>query len=550
VNVINYNQLAWTLTNRQICDLELILNGGFAPLEGFLNKEDYENVLKNKRLENGSLWPIPVTLDVTEKFADNIGNEEEIILKDKEGFSIAILTVADIWIPDFERESILVYGTNDPLHPAVNYLVNKSNKVYIGGKVSSLNSPIHHDYSSLRHTPFQLKQIFKNKSWNKIIAFQTRNPLHKAHIEMTKKAIKKIDAKLLIHPTVGLTKPGDVDHFTRVRCYKHALKMYQDNTTQLSLIPLAMRMGGPREALWHALIRKNYGCTHFIVGRDHAGPGLDSNGKPFYQPLEAQELIIKHESEIGLKMIPFNFMVYVPKKRTYLSIDKVKKDEKYESLSGTDLRNILDKGKPIPEWFTYKEIADELKLTRPPLHMRGFTIFFTGLSGSGKSTLANGLVIKLMEKSRRPVSLLDGDIVRTNLSSELGFSKEHRSLNVKRIGYVASEITKNGGIAICAPIAPYKSDRDYNRDLISDFGGYVEIYVNTPLEECEARDAKGLYKKAREGIIPEFTGISDPYEVPKNPEIVINSSNIDPKVLVDEIFSKIEDMGFIKPMEK
>ena len=550
MNINGYKQISWTLSSRQICDLEMILNGGFKPLEGFLNKEDYESVLKNMRLKNGILWPIPVTLDVTEKFAESIKNEEKITLKDKEGFSLAILTIDDIWCPDFKLESISVYGTYDLVHPAVDYLLNRSNKVYVGGKISFLRSPIHHDYTSLRHTPAQLKKVFKNKSWERVIAFQTRNPLHKAHIEMTKKALNEFDAKLLIHPTVGLTKPGDVDHFTRVRCYQHAMNKYENGMAILSLIPLAMRMGGPREALWHALIRKNYGCTHLIVGRDHAGPGLDSNDKPFYEPLEAQELIIKYESEIGLKMIPFNFMVYVPSKRSYISINDLKNDEKFESLSGTDLRNLLNKGKEVPEWFTYQEIANELKLSIPPLHERGFTIFFTGLSGSGKSTLANGLVIKLMEESHRPVSLLDGDIVRTNLSSELGFSKKHRSINVKRIGYVASEITKNGGVAICAPIAPYKSDRAYNRNLITGFGGYIEVYVNTSLEKCEERDVKGLYKKAREGTLSEFTGISDPYEEPTKPEIIIDSSNIDPKILVNEIYSKIRDMGYIKPVKK
>ncbi len=548
MNIIKAKQISWTLSSRQICDLELILNGGFAPLEGFLNKSDYENVLKNMRLKNGSLWPIPITLDVTENFSNSLKSEETIILKDKEGFSLASLSIEDIWVPDFEMEANLVYGTNDLLHPAVKYLTNNSNKVYVGGKVNFLKSPIHHDYLSYRHTPSQLKQIFQNKSWDKVIAFQTRNPLHKAHIEMTKKAINEIGAKLLIHPTVGPTKPGDVDHFTRVRCYQHAMKMYQKDTAYLSLIPLAMRMGGPREALWHALIRKNYGCTHLIVGRDHAGPGLDSNKKPFYHPLEAQELIIKYEPEIGLKMIPFNFMVYVPQKKSYSSINELAKDEEYESLSGTGLRNLLDDGKPIPEWFTYKEIADELKLSRPPLHKRGLTVFFTGLSGSGKSTLANGLVIKLMEEGSRPVSLLDGDIVRTNLSSELGFSKEHRSINVRRIGYVASEITKNGGIAICAPIAPYISDRTYNKDIITKYGGvYIEVYVSTSLEKCEERDVKGLYKKAREGIISEFTGISDPYEIPINPDITINSSKISPEKLVNEIYLKIVEMGYVKP---
>lgn len=541
------NYPSWTLSSRQICDLEMILNGGFTPLEGFHNKEDYESVLKNMRLKNSTLWPIPVTLDVSKKFADSIKNEEKVLLKDKEGFSLAVMTINDIWEPDFKKESELVYGTKDASHPSVNYLLYKSHKYYIGGKVDLIRMPMHYDNNDLRHSPAELKKIFKNNSWNKIIAFQTRNPLHKAHIEMTKRALKELNAKLLIHPTVGQTKPGDVDHFTRVRCYKHAMKKYDENMSLLSLIPLAMRMGGPREALWHAIIRKNYGCTHLIVGRDHAGPGLDSNGEPFYGPLDAQKLIKKYENEIGIKMIPFNFMVYLPEKRCYESIEKIKQGDKFETISGTDLRKILEQGKKLPQWFTYPEIAEELRLSKPPLHERGFTVFFTGLSGSGKSTIANGLVMKLMEEGNRPVTLLDGDIVRTNLSSELGFSKEHRSINVKRIGYVASEITKNKGVAVCAPIAPYEIDRLYNRSLINSHGGYIEVFVSTSLEKCEERDAKGLYKKARKGIIPEFTGVSDPYEKPKKPEISINSSDIDPKVLVEKVYSKIKEMGFIKP---
>ena len=548
---INKNEYrSWTLTGRQICDLELILNGGFKPLDGFLNKDDYESVLDNMRLKNGSLWPIPINLDVSEEFAKYLKTNQKIILKDKEGFSLAMMTIKDIWVPNFEKESELVYGTNDSIHPAVNYLLYKSNGVYVGGDVSQIRMPYHYDNTDLRHSPDELKRFFKSKKWNKIIAFQTRNPLHRAHIEMTKRAVKKLNAKLLIHPTVGVTKPGDVDHFTRVRCYKHALKKYDKNTSLLSLIPLAMRMGGPREALWHALIRKNYGCTHLIVGRDHAGPGLDSNGKSFYSPLDSQKLIKKYESEIGLEMIPFNFMVYQLEKKSYVPIDELKKGEKFETISGTDLRKTLDQGKKIPEWFTYPEISKELELSSPPLIRRGFTVFFTGLSGSGKSTIANGLVMKLMEEGSRPVSILDGDVIRTHLSSELGFSKEHRSLNVRRIGYVASEITKNKGVAICAPIAPYEIDRSYNRNLISQFGGYIEVYVNTSLEICEERDVKGLYQKAREGIIPEFTGISDPYEEPTNPELIINSSQINPQILIDEIYLKIIEMGYIKLIEE
>lgn len=540
---INYS--SWQLSNKQICDLELLLNGGFSPLNGFMGKADYDSVLSSMRLHDGSLWPIPINLDVTEKFADKLEVGNKITLKDKEGFALAILKISDIWSPNFKEEASAVYGTEDESHPAVNYLYNFSNKIYIGGSLEGISLPRHYDYLNERHTPDQLKSIFAEKGWDKIVAFQTRNPLHKAHVEMTKRAVEELDAKLLIHPVVGMTKPGDVDHYTRVRCYKHALKKYEPDSSVLSLLPLAMRMGGPREAVWHALIRKNYGCTHLIVGRDHAGPGNGKNGKPFYGPYDAQQLLIEYKDEIGIEVVPFKFMVYLPKEDRYEAIDSIRKGSDFKTISGTELRELLDRGEKIPEWFSYNEISQELKASRPPLKMRGFTIFFTGLSGSGKSTLANGLLVKLLELGSRPVTLLDGDIVRTNLSSELGFSKEHRSLNVRRIGYVASEITKNNGIAICAPIAPYELDRQINRELISREGGYIEVYINTSLEKCEERDVKGLYALARKGVLKEFTGISDPYEAPLDAEIVINSSSVAPEKLVDKIYSQISKLGYI-----
>ena len=537
---------SWQLTNRQICDLELLLNGGFTPLMGFMAQSDYDSVLSNMRLDNGALWPMPITLDVTDEFSKSISIGDKITLRDHEGFALAVMKVSNNWRPDLKLEAESVYGTADETHPAVNYLFNIGHKNYLGGTLEGISLPHHYDYQDNRHTPIELRSIFAAKGWDKVVAFQTRNPLHKAHVEMTLRATKVLETKLLIHPVVGMTKPGDVDHYTRVRCYQHVLKKYPNNTAMMSLLPLAMRMGGPREALWHALIRKNYGCTHLVVGRDHAGPGNDKNGGPFYGPYDAQELLLKHQEEIGIEMVPFKFMVYIPEKDGYKAIDEVEKGVDFQTISGTELRQLLDKGKGIPEWFTYPEVTNELEASRPPLTERGLTIFFTGLSGSGKSTLANGLLVKLLEEGSRPVTLLDGDIVRTHLSSELGFSKEHRSLNVQRIGFVASEITKNGGIAICAPIAPYKSDRRFNRDLISNLGGYVEIFVNTSLEKCEERDVKGLYELARKGIIKEFTGISDPYEIPENAEIVVNSSGTSPEELVDQIYLRIKEMGFIK----
>ena len=536
-----------TLTDRQLCDCEMILDQSFSPLDRFMNKNDYLTVLNDMRLSTGELFPIPITLDVSKEFSDQVNIGEKIILREKEGFKIATMVVDSIWEPDLHQESEMVYGTIDHSHPAVNYMFNIGNKVYIGGKIEKIAMPNHYDYRQYRISPMEAKKKFKDKGWDKIVAFQTRNPLHRAHIEMTLKSMEELDAKLFLHPVVGMTKPGDVDHYTRVRCYQHVIEKYPKDSAMLALLPLAMRMGGPRETLLHAIIRKNYGCTHLIVGRDHAGPGNDSKGNPYYGPYDAQNLLIEYKKEIGIEVVPFKFMVYTPGDNSYKPLESLGNNEDYQTISGTELRNILDKGDEIPEWFSYPEVVKELKKSKPPLDQRGFTIFFTGLSGSGKSTIANGLLTKFLEEGSRPVTLLDGDIVRTHLSSELGFSKEHRSLNVQRIGFVASEITKNGGIAICAPIAPYEYDRKINRELISKVGSFIEIFVNTSLEKCEERDSKGLYKLAREGKIKEFTGISDPYEEPKSPDIVINSDGSKPpEELVESIFHTLIKMGYIK----
>ena len=535
---------SWTLTDRQLCDIELILNGGFSPLDGFMNQDDYNSVCEKNRLKNNLLWPIPITLDISNSFADKLDTNEKIVLRDKEGFAIALLTVSDLWHPEKHKEAHHIYETMDTNHPGVNFLLNDTHSTYIGGIIEGIQNPKHYDYPEIRHTPFQLREIFNKSGWSNIIAFQTRNPMHRAHVELTKRALNENNAKLLIHPVVGLTKPGDVNHYTRVRCYKNIMNKYNNDMTALSLLPLAMRMAGPREALWHTIIRKNYGCNYFIIGRDHASPGLNVDNKPFYGPYDAQDILNKHSKELEMNIVPFKQLVYVKEKKSFMGIDEVPKDCTSLSVSGTELREMLDKGKTIPEWFSYPEVVKELQKQRPALSKRGFTIFFTGLSGSGKSTLANGLLVKLLEDGRRPVTLLDGDIVRTNLSSELGFSKEDRSINVRRIGFVASEITKNGGIAICAPIAPYRLDRQFNRTMIDPLGGYIEVFVNTPLDICEQRDAKGLYAKARKGLLKQFTGIDDPYEKPENAEIVIDSSIENPEVLVNQILDQIHKMGY------
>ena len=534
-----------TINERQICDLEMLLNGGFSPLQGYLNQADYEAVVTDMRLYDGTLWPLPITLDVEEAFANGLKPGYKIALRDQEGFTLAILEIEDVWQPDLSKEAELVYGTTDTKHPGVNYLLKQSKPWYVGGKLQGLKPPKHYDYQLLRRSPKEVRDRFAKMGWEKVVAFQTRNPMHRAHVELTLRAANEIGANILIHPVVGLTKPGDVNHYTRVRCYEQVMDKYPKGTALLSLLPLAMRMGGPREAVWHAIIRKNYGCTHFIVGRDHASPGVNSEGEPFYGPYDAQTLLKKHEAEIGIKMVPFKMMVYVEDRAEYRAIDEVPEGARTLSISGTELRRRLDKGLDIPEWFSYPEVVEELRRSQPPKKERGFTVFFTGLSGSGKSTIANGLMVKLFEDGRRPVTLLDGDIVRINLSSELGFSRAHRSLNIHRIGFVASEITKNGGIAICAPIAPYEDDRIYNRELIEPLGGYIEVFVDTPLEECERRDTKGLYAKARQGIIKEFTGISDPYEAPADAEIVVNTEGVDPETLVQDILLKIEQLGYI-----
>jgi sulfate adenylyltransferase len=537
---------SWDLTARQSCDLELLLSGGFSPLRGFMTRADYEGVCQNMRLKSGVLWPMPITLDVTEAFAKTLKpGSSKIALRDPEGVMLAVLSVTDVWQPDRTAEAKAVFNSTSAAHPGADYTINKSNPWYVGGTLEGLQLPSHYDFRALRLTPAELRAEFARLGWRRLVAFQTRNPMHRAHVELTFRAAKQVEANLLIHPSVGMTKPGDVDYFTRVRCYQLLLSKFPAGTVKLSLLPLAMRMGGPREAIWHALIRKNHGVTHFIVGRDHAGPGKDTDGKPFYGPYEAQELFKKHEADIGVTMVPFNMMVYLEDQDQYVPDNEVPKDARVLNISGTELRDRLNQGRDIPSWFTYPEVVQELRRSFPPRHKQGVTIFFTGLSGSGKSTIANVLLTKFLETGGRPVTILDGDLVRKHLSSELGFSKEHRDINIRRIGYVASEITKNGGIAICAPIAPYDSTRKAVRGMIEPVGGFILVHIATSVETCEQRDRKGLYAKARAGILKEFTGISDPYEEPKDADVVINTADVSPEEAAQQIILHMEREGFI-----
>jgi sulfate adenylyltransferase len=545
LRIVSKGWPSWDLTPRQLCDLELLMNGGFSPLQGFMGQADYESVCSSMRLKNGLLWTMPVVLDLPAEFVKKLKSGTSVALRDPEGVMLAVLHVEETWEPNRQSEAETVFGTADRKHPGVSSVLDRSNPIYVSGKLEGLQLPSHYDYRSLRLTPAEMRAKFAQLGWRRVVAFQTRNPMHRAHVELTFRAAKETSANLLIHPSVGMTKPGDVDHYTRVRCYEAILPHYPANTAQLALLPLAMRMGGPREAVWHATIRKNFGCTHFIVGRDHAGPGNDSNNKPFYDPYGAQNLLEKYQDEVGVKMVPFKMMVYLEDKDTYVPEDEVPKGSRVLNISGTELRNRLAEGRDIPTWFTYPQVVTELRRTYPPRHRQGFTVFFTGLSGSGKSTIANVLLVKLLEMGGRPVTLLDGDIVRKNLSSELGFSKEHRDLNIRRIGFVAREITQNGGIAVCAPIAPYDSIRKELRQSIDGAGGFILVHTSTTLEVCEQRDRKGLYAKARAGLIPTFTGVSDPYESPADAEVVIDTTNTTPEEAAQEILLYLRKQGYV-----
>jgi sulfate adenylyltransferase len=534
-----------TLNDRQLCDLELLSTGAFSPLTGFMKRSDYESVLDRMRLQNNLLWPIPICLDVHDLKACSLEAGQSVALRDPEGFLLAVLHIEDIWQADPEKEALKVYGTTNRSHPGTDYLFNRAGSCYLGGQLEVLNLPIHYDFKHLRQTPAEIRAAFKKLGWQRMVAFLTRNPLHRPQFAMTINAMRQARANLLLLPIAGMTKPGDFDHHTRVRCYRHVVRHYPPDSHILSLLPLAMRMSGPREALLHAIVSKNYGCTHFIAGRDHAGPGKDHNGQPYYASDEAAKLTEKHADEIGMTIVPFAEMVYLPFEDEYRCADQVPEGTQFISLSGTDIRDRIRTGRRIPEWATFPEVIEELQKAYPPPRRQGFTVFFTGLSGAGKSTIAKILYARFLEIGDRPVTLLDGDIVRQNLSRELSFSREHRDINVRRIGFVASEITKNRGIAICAPIAPYAATRAEIRKIIENYGGFTEVFVSTPLEVCEKRDRKGMYAKARAGLIQGFTGVNDPYESPQSPEVLIDTSNITPDEAAREIVLHLQQRGYI-----
>jgi sulfate adenylyltransferase len=530
------------ISARALCDLELLATGAFSPLDRFMKKADYERVLTEMRLTDGTLFPIPVTLPVDESALPTWG--EQIVLSDVRNNTIAIMQIEDVYHYDPQREARLVLGTTDPRHPLISEM-GRWGKVYVTGELKVIDLPRYHDFTDLRRTPAQVRAALEKMGHANVVAFQTRNPMHRIHEELTKRAAEEVDGSLLIHPVVGLTKPGDVDHYTRVRVYRALVENYYDSSkTMLSLLPLAMRMAGPREALWHAIIRRNYGANHFIIGRDHAGPGNDSQGRPFYGPYEAQAMLTQYAEELGVQPVEFKALVYLADEDRYEENTKVPENARVFEISGTQVReDYLAKGTSLPEWFTRKETSDILQQMYPPRHKQGFCIWFTGLSGSGKSTTAEILTSLMLERGKQ-ITVLDGDVVRTHLSKGLGFSREDRDVNILRIGFVAGEIARHGGAVICAAISPYRSTRNEARKMVGE-DRFIEVFVDTPIDVCEQRDVKGLYARARRGQITGFTGVDDPYEEPVNPELTLHTVETSPEENAYIILKYLEDRGFI-----
>ena len=536
-----------TLTERQLCDLELILSGGFSPLEGFMNEEDYSGVVQDLRLSNGTLFSMPICLDVREATIHKRGIKPgaRINLRDfRDDRNLAILTVDDVYKPDKSKEAMEVFG-GDREHPAVRYLFEKTEDFYVGGKLEAINRLSHYDYVDLRYTPAELRTHFEKLGWSRVVAFQTRNPMHRAHRELTVRAARARQANVLIHPVVGLTKPGDIDHFTRVRVYQALMPRYPNGMAVLGLLPLAMRMGGPREAIWHAIIRKNHGATHFIIGRDHAGPGKNSAGKDFYGPYDAQYAVEKYKVELGIEVVEFQMMTYLPDSDEYRPKDEVPTGIRTLDISGTELRRRLRSGGNIPEWFSYPEVVKVLRESNPPKAQQGFTVFLTGYTNSGKDATARALQVSLNQQGGRPVSMLLGETVRSELSSELGFSREDRNTNIARIAFVAAELTKAGAAVIAAPIAPFDAARKAAREMVSQYGSFFLIHVATSLEYAERTDRRGVFAAARRGEIKGFTGVDDPYEAPEKPDLKVDVEHQTVRNIVHQIILMLESQGLI-----
>ena len=531
------------VSERSTCDLELLAVGAFSPLDRFMTSGDYRRVLDEMRLGAGHIFPIPVTLPVDSDVEIHL--DQEIALRNSKNELLAVMTIEEVYGWDLGEVASKVFGTEDLRHPLVAEM-HRWGKLNISGPLKVLQLPPHHDFQDLRLTPNETRARLESFGYPNVVAFQTRDPLHRIHEELTKRAAQEVNGVLLLHPVVGMTKPGDVDHYTRVRTYKSlANRYYEKDRILMSLLPLAMRMAGPREALWHAIIRRNYGANHLIVERDHASPGTNSKGEPFYGPYDAQELVESFSDEVGVSVVPFREIVYLPDEERYEEVSRIPNGANIASISGTQVReDYLNRVKTLPLWFTRPETAEILADTYPPRHRQGVCIWFTGLSGAGKSTTAEVLTVLLMEHGRQ-VTILDGDIVRTHLSKGLGFSAEDRDINIRRIGFVASEVVRHGGVAICAAVSPYRATRDDVRNMVGS-DRFIEVFVDTPLSVCEERDAKGMYAKARRGEIKGFTGIDDPYEPPVNSEVTLDTvnrtANDNARIILDHLL----DRGFVK----
>jgi len=534
------------ISQRAVHDLELIAVGAFSPLDRFMSEADHQRVLDEMRLTSGYIFPLPITLPVDEDDRAQIEIGRDIALRSPQNELLAIMTVEEAYEWDLEEVAQKAFGTLDLRHPLVAEMY-RWGKYNISGPLQVLHLPSHFDFKDIRMTPAQTRAKLESFGHENVVAFQTRNPLHRVHEELTKRASQERDGVLLLHPVVGMTRPGDVDHYTRVRTYRALASRYYDpDRILLSLLPLAMRMAGPREAVWHALIRRNYGANHLIVGRDHAGPGVDSEGKPFYGPYDAQDLVESVSEELGVTVVPFRMMVYLPDEERYEEISKVSEETRTASISGTQVREeYLQNGKELPAWFTRPEVAEILAETYPPRYRQGACIWFTGLHNAGKSTTASVLTSLLLEHGRN-VTLLDGDVVRTHFSEGLGFSKEDRNDHVRRMGYVASEIVRHGGVVICAAVSPYRATRNDVRNLVGK-DHYVEVFVDTPLEICEQRDTKGLYARARRGEISGFTGIDDPYEAPQHPEVRVETLDATVEENARIILNLLVEEGLVRP---
>jgi sulfate adenylyltransferase len=518
-----------TLDERNLNDLEMFFLGAFDPLQGYNTFENFNSIVTHGCLEDGTIWPIPFVLPVPEclltKNNNSVSTHSNVFLnvRDVLGTIVARVSVVDCYKVNIDVYGQLLLETSDTNHPFMDYLHNNHrDSVYVGGNITPICPIKHFDFIQYRQNTKQVKDMIRHDHWDAVIGFQTRNPMHKSHFELTRQAVSEVQKELetsntssarvllLITPSCGVTQPGDIDSATRIRCYQKILPYYKDLyniDVKLVVLPLTMRMAGPKEALWHALIRQNFGCTHFIIGRDHAGPScLQKNGKSFYEPYAAHALLKSFATKLKIIPILSMNMVYVPDKKQYVQENLLPPNASYEQLSGTKFRTALQNREPIPEWFSFPTVLEELKKVYHPRYQQGFCIYFTGLPCSGKSTLAKAVSARLEEREseNRHVSILDADIVRLHLSRGLGYSKQDRSVNVQRIGYVASLITYHYGIVLVANIAPYAADRLSNRRLITNAGGgYIEVYVSTPLSICQTRDVKQHYKNARLGVLKQ-----------------------------------------------